>query len=81
MPRRYVVDSLFWELSWLDVVNVCGLKYLGSSVKLMSDDPTWDKEDYLCGLLIDSGTISIDLHRHYSDYLSERHSERSLSKC
>jgi len=67
------------KISYLS--NVRGLKYLGSSVKSMSDDPTGDKEDYSCGLLIDSGATSIDLHRHYSDYLSARLSERHFPDC
>jgi len=35
-----------------------------------------DKEDYLCGVLIDSGASSLDLHRRYSDYLFARRSKR-----
>jgi len=69
------------KLSWLNVFNVCGLKYPCSSVKSMSDDPTWDKEDYSCGLLIDSGATSVDLHRRHSDNLSACLSKRNFSSC
>jgi len=69
------------SLVWLNLSNVCGLKYLGSSVKLMIDDPTGDKEDYSCGLLMDSGATSMDLHRRYSDNLSARPSKRNFPNC
>jgi len=53
--------------------NVCGLKDPRGVVKSMNDD---DKEDYLCGVLIDSGASSLDLHHRYSDDLFACRSKR-----
>ncbi|RYE21681.1 MAG: hypothetical protein EOP45_09245 [Sphingobacteriaceae bacterium] len=73
---RYMVNDYSGRLSWLTVFNVYGLKYPRNLVKSMSVDPLWDKEDYLCGLLIDSGACSTDLHRRYSAYLAARRTKR-----